>query len=99
MEDIIILFVIIDDFSRFTWVLMIKHSKHWLVFVKIVQNEKGFLITKIRSGHRLEFDSVAYEKFGEDNGFLMTSPLQGLLIKTVWLKEKILRYKNLLDQC
>ena len=45
--------VIVDDFSTFTGVLMIKHKndvlKRFASFVKRVQNEKGFLITKIRS--------------------------------------------------
>ena len=39
-------FVIVDDFSRFTWVLMIKHKndvlKRFGSFVERVQNEKGF---------------------------------------------------------
>ena len=47
-----------DDFSRFTWILMIKHKndvlKRLACFVKLVQNEKGFLITKIRSDHGVE---------------------------------------------
>ena len=96
-------FVIVDDFSRFTWILMIKHKndvlKRFASFVKRVQNEKGFLITKIRSDHGGEFDSVAFEKFCEDNGLSHDSLLRGLLNKTVWLKGKIVLYKNLLDQC
>ena len=83
---------------------MIKHKndvlKRFASFVKRVQNEKGFLITKIRSDHGGEFDSVAFEKFCvKIMVFLTTSPLQGLLNKTVWLKGKIVLYKNLLDQC
>ena len=65
--------VLVDDFSRFIWVLMIKHKndllKRFASFVKWVQNEKDFLITKIRSDHGGEFDSIAFEIFCEDNGF------------------------------
>ena len=68
-------------------------------FVKLVQNEKCFLITKIRSDHSVELDSVVFENLCEDNVLIITSLLQGLLNKTVWLKEKIVPYKNLLDQC
>ena len=82
---------------------MIKHKndvlKRFASFVKRVQNEKEFLITKIRSDHGGEFNSVAFEKICEIMVFLMTSPLRGLLNKTVWLKGKIVLYKNLLDQC
>ena len=63
-------------------------------FVKRIQNEKGFLIIKF--GVRLELVSIAFENFCEDNGI---SPLQRLLNKIVWLKRKIVLYKNLLDQC
>ena len=65
--------MIVDDFSRFIWVLMIKHKNDVLrrfgSLVKRFQNEKGFLITKIRNDHGGEFDSVAFETFCEDNGF------------------------------
>ena len=91
---------VIVDFSRFTWVLMINDVlKRFASFVKRVQNEKGFLITKIRSDHGEESDSIAFENFVKIMVFLMTSHVQGLLNKTVWLKRKILLYKNLLDQC
>ena len=52
---------------------MIKHKndvlKRFASFEKRVQNEKGFLITKIRNDHGGEFDRVAFENFCEDNGF------------------------------
>jgi len=66
-------FVIVDDFSRFTWVLMIKHKddalKSFISFAKRVQNEKGFFISKIRSDHGGEFDNDAFKAYCEENGF------------------------------
>lgn len=62
-------FVIVDDFSRFTWVLMIKHKddalKSFISFAKRVQNEKGFFISKIRSDHGGEFDNDAFKAYCE----------------------------------
>ena len=52
---------------------MIKHKndvlKRFVSIVKRVQNEKDFLITKIRSDQGGELDSVAFENLCEDNGF------------------------------
>ncbi|KAL4025857.1 hypothetical protein IC575_014263 [Cucumis melo] len=66
-------FVIVDDFSRFTWVLMIKRKddalKSFITFAKRVQNQKGFFISKIRSDHGGEFDNVVFKAFCEENGF------------------------------
>ena len=66
-------FVIVDDFSRFTWVifLAIKNDvlKEFKTFCKKVQNEKGYTITSIRSDHGGEFDNNALEDFCNENGF------------------------------
>ena len=60
-------YVIVDDFSRYTWALFL--SKKNEVFYKFskfcnkVQNEKCFLITCIRSDHEKEFENVDFENF------------------------------------
>ena len=47
-------FVLVDDFSHFTWVFVLEHKdqafSHFNVFRKRVEIEKGFLILGIRSG-------------------------------------------------
>ena len=48
--------VIVDDFSRFTWVIFLVHKdeacKAFKIFLKRVQNKKGFCILSIRSDLR-----------------------------------------------
>src|SRR4030067_427266 len=48
-------FVIVDDFSRFTWVLFLKHKDEYFEafqnFCKAVRNEKGSNIISLRSDH------------------------------------------------
>ena len=57
-------FVIVDDFSRFTWVFFLSHKNEsfrvFEVFCKKVQNEKGFCITSIRSDHGTESENTDF---------------------------------------
>ena len=66
-------FVIVDDFSRFTWVMFLKFKDEALKvfenFCKRVENEKGYTITSIRSDHGGEFDSDSFEIFCNSNGY------------------------------
>ena len=66
-------FVIVDDFSRFTWVIFLKFKDEALSifenFCKRVQNEKGYTITSVRSDHGGEFDNDAFEIFCNNNGY------------------------------
>ncbi|KAL5548818.1 hypothetical protein UlMin_004049 [Ulmus minor] len=66
-------FVIVDDFSRFTWVLFLTHKNEALQFFsnlcKIIQNEKGVSIISIRSDHGKEFENKEFENFCLENGF------------------------------
>lgn len=66
-------FVIVDDFSRFTWVLFLAFKDETLKvfknFCKKVQNELGSSIVSIRSDHGGEFDNIELEKFCNKNGF------------------------------
>jgi hypothetical protein len=52
-------FVIVDDYSRFTLVLFLKHKDEsfdaFKTYCKIVQNEKGSNIISVRSNHGGEF--------------------------------------------
>ena len=66
-------FVIIDDFSRLTWVLFLANKsdvfQEFQKFCKKVQNEKGLKIVKIRSDHGGKFENDDFESFCELNGY------------------------------
>ncbi|XP_075074463.1 uncharacterized protein LOC107819632 [Nicotiana tabacum] len=65
-------FIIVDDFSRFTWVVFLSHKdkglRNFEVFCKKVRREKGYYIFSIRSDHGGEFESIAFENFCNDQG-------------------------------
>ena len=52
-------FAIVDYYSRYTWTYFLKHKnecfKYFIKFCKLVQNEKGFMISSIRNDHSGEF--------------------------------------------
>ena len=67
-------FVIIDDYTRSTWVLFIAHKNEtleaFLKSYKRTQNKKkGYLISKIRSDHGWEFDKFSFKNLYDENGF------------------------------
>ena len=66
--------VIVDDFSRWTWVKFLKHKdESYSVFADFcnqVQNEKDFKIVKVRSDHGGEFENKFFEKYFSENGIL-----------------------------
>ena len=59
--------VIVDDFSRFTWVMFLAHKEEtFLVFTKFyrkVSNKKGTSIISIHSDHGTEFENHDFEEF------------------------------------
>ncbi|GJY38887.1 secreted RxLR effector protein 161-like protein [Tanacetum coccineum] len=66
---------IIDDFSRMTWVFMMKHKseafekfKHWKI---LIENQTGRKIKRLRTDNRFEFCSREFESaFVEMNGIV-----------------------------
>ena len=64
--------VIVDNFSRYTWVIFLIHKDEafeaFKIFSKRVQNEKDFCITSIRSYHGGEFENHSFENFCNENG-------------------------------
>ena len=58
-------FVIVDDFSRFTWVLFLSTKdealEKFITFTKITQNDLGQNISRIRSDHGIEFQNLGFE--------------------------------------
>ncbi|WKA13308.1 hypothetical protein VitviT2T_030622 [Vitis vinifera] len=65
-------FVIVDDFSRYTWVLFLSQKNEafyeFSKFCNKVQNEKCFTITCIRSDHRREFENIDFEDYCNEHG-------------------------------
>ena len=59
--------VIVDDYSRWTWVKFLKHKNEshsvFFDFCIQVQNGKDFRIIKVRSDHGGEFENHYFEKF------------------------------------
>ena len=64
--------VIVDDYTRFTWVLFLSHKNETLsAFLKLykqISNEKNLRTIKIRSDHGTEFKNQDFEKFCTENG-------------------------------
>ena len=65
-------YVIVNDFSRYTWVLFLSQKNEafyeFLKFCNKIQNEKGFTITYIRSDHRREFENIDFEEYFNEHG-------------------------------
>ena len=65
--------VVVDDFYRFTWTLLLAHKDEtFSIFSKIcrrIQNEKGFMISNIRTYHGRELDNDSFEKFCDQHGY------------------------------
>src|SRR3954465_14618795 len=82
-------FVIVDDYSRYTWVIFLKHKNEayheFTVFCKRVQNQKSTTIITIRSDHGGEFENDLFKTFCEENGithnfaFPRASPQNGVV--------------------
>ena len=64
--------VIVDDYSRFTWILFLSHKNGTLsAFSKLyrqISNEKNLRTVKIRSDHGTEFENQDFDKFCTENG-------------------------------
>uniref|UniRef100_A0A151UEZ7 Retrovirus-related Pol polyprotein from transposon TNT 1-94 n=1 Tax=Cajanus cajan TaxID=3821 RepID=A0A151UEZ7_CAJCA len=65
-------FVIIDDFSRFTWVAFLSHKynafKNFKIIAKRIQNENDLEIKSLRSQHGCEFQNEKFQTFCEKHG-------------------------------
>jgi len=65
-------FVLVDDFSHFTWVFFLEHKNqafsHFQTFRKRVKKEKDSSILRQRSDRGGEFNSQSFITYYEDNG-------------------------------
>ena len=79
--------VIVDDYSRFTWVFFLQEKSQTQEtlkgFLRRAQNEFGLRIKKIRSDNGTEFKNSQIEGFLEEEGISMSSLLPTHLNKMV----------------
>ena len=65
-------YVIMDDYSRYTWVHFLKSKneacQNFIKFSKTVQKEKDAEISKVRSDHGKKFKNLEFKSFYEDHG-------------------------------
>jgi len=65
-------FIIVDDYSRYTWVYFLAHKhesfKIFEIFCKMVPNKKELCISFIKSDHGTEFENAELRSFFEKNG-------------------------------
>ena len=69
-------FVIVDDFSRFTWVFFLTHKSDtcdiFKAFSKRVENERSLSIVTVHSDHGGEFCSSSFENYCTSKGYTHT---------------------------
>ena len=65
-------FILVDDFSRFTWVFFLEHKdqafSHFQVFRKRVEKDFFFPILRIRSDRGGEFINRSFITYCEEHG-------------------------------
>jgi len=65
-------YVVVDDFSRITWVMFLsskdKTFQNFVKLAKRVQRELDDKIVSIRSDHGGEFENRSFMEFCEENG-------------------------------
>nr|XP_016471667.1 PREDICTED: uncharacterized protein LOC107793756 [Nicotiana tabacum] len=66
-------FVVVDDYSRFTWVIFLAHKdealKNFEIFCKKIEREDEYLFSIIQSDHGGEFESRSFEEFCNEQGY------------------------------
>jgi transposase InsO family protein len=83
--------VLVDDFSRFTWVFFFLQDKSETQgtlkrFLRRAQNEFELKAKKIRSDNGSEFKNLQVEEFLRRKASSMSSPLPTHHSKTMWLR-------------
>ncbi|KAJ1685762.1 hypothetical protein LUZ63_017152 [Rhynchospora breviuscula] len=66
-------YVVVDDYSRFTWVFFLAHKEeafdYFVKFSNRVENEKGLKISRIRSDHGREFENAKFDELCIEKGY------------------------------
>jgi len=93
-------FVIVDDFSRYTWTLLLSSKDDtfdaFIKFANVIQNKLSLKIISLRSDHGGEFVNHRFENYCDEFGISHNFHVLELHNKTVWLKAKIEFLRNLL---
>ena len=91
-------FMIINDFSRFTWILFLASKDEvFSKFYRKILNEKGLSIISIHSDHGIEFKNKDFKKFYDekkiDHNFFIprTSQQNGIVERKYRIFEKMIR--------
>ena len=96
-------FVIVDDYSRFTWTLFLATKDETFtmfeIFTKLVQKKFNKEIISIRSDHGLEFENSQFLQLILQMGLSITSQHLEHHNKMVQLRGKIEHWKILQEQC
>ena len=65
-------FVLVDDYSRYTWTIFLKFKnetfEEFEILVKQVQNKINHQLVSIHSDHGSEFDNVSFVTYCNDHG-------------------------------
>ena len=95
------IFVLVNDFSRFTWVFFLEHKDDafscFNVFRKKVEKDKDFLILRIRSDRGGEFINHSFITYCEENGikcelsYLRTPQQNGIIERKNRTLQEIVR--------
>ena len=93
--------VIVDDYTRFTWVFFLKlKSETALKLINFINGIEVLVkihVRRIWSDNALEFTNVTIKKFLSEKASTTISLLPTLLKKTMWLKEETEFSLKLLD--
>ena len=67
-------FIIVDDYSRFTWVYFLAHKdramRTFIKHCKKIQNKKDLTLINVRSDHEGEFENHGFESFCNEHGYV-----------------------------
>ena len=95
-------FVLVDDFSRFTWVFFLEHKNqtfsHFQAFKKRVEKENESLILRIRSDRGGEFINQPFIAFCEEHGIKHELSCPRTLQQNGVVERKIVHYRRWLGQ-
>ena len=93
--------VIVDDFSRYTWVEFLREKSEACekleIFCKKLQNEKRALIVKIRNDYGKEFENARFKSFCAKNGIKRefsapkTPQQNGVIERKNWVIQEMAR--------
>ena len=93
--------LIIDDYSRLTWIAFLKEKSEafekFKVFKALTENQTGKRLKAVRSDRGGEFSSGNFKELCDKNQIKRDTQFQGLHSKTKLLRGKIGQYSKWQD--